>query len=113
MVVDMDKKDKNIVDKFLDLYEKEDNYRYKKIYVRPSKFKSIVGFIFSLIFLILLFTLFTPKPIYFVLLLGDLLIVLYYGCNLFTKNGIGLPKKVLVYEDDEEYTKKENRYKVQ
>lgn len=108
----MDKKNKNIVDKFLEFYSKEDNYKFKTIYVRPSKFKSIVGFIFSVIFLILLLTLFTLKGFYFLLLIGDLLIVFYYGCNLFTKNGIGLPKNVLVYEDNEE-DKKEERYKVQ
>lgn len=93
---------KNIIDKFLETYEYGNNNQnvYKRIYQRPTKFKSIVGFIFCLIILIVLIILFVPKVIYFVLVLGDLIILAFYGINVFTKKGIGLPKTVLVKQEE-------------
>lgn len=109
----MEKKEKNIIDNFLDNYGTEDRkIKYKKIFVKPSKFKCVVGFIFSFIFLILLLTLISFTFMYFLLLFGDLLIFLYYSLNLFTKKGIGLPKYISYYED-EEFEDKTSRYKVQ
>ncbi len=125
----MNRDNKNLVDKFLDIYKREDNYQYKTIYVKPSRFKCIVGFVVSVLFFILMLTFFTLKVLYFVVLLGDLVIVIYYGLNLFTEKGFGLPKNIPVYndydtsndqladienEDDSlEFEQNDSRYKVQ
>lgn len=99
----MDKKDKNIVDKFLDNYEAISNnrVRYKRIYQKPSKFKSIIGFIFSIILTIMMLLMFVAKLMYFVLLLGVILTGVYYGINLFTEKGIGLPKRIPINENED------------
>lgn len=106
----MEKKDKNMLDIFLDNYGTERKVNYKKVYVKPSRRKCIMGFIFSLIFLIILLFIITFSLMYFLLLLGDLLIFLYYTINLFTEKGIGLPKVVPYYEED--FDDKKERYKV-
>lgn len=99
----MTNKDKNIVDKFLDSYEDYNNHRvkYKRIIVRPSKFNTVIGFIFSFGFFIILIRFFIVKPFYFIFLIGDILSLIYYSLNLFTKKGFGLPKTVIV-EDEED-----------
>lgn len=111
----MDNNEKNIVDRFLDGYEyaNSDRKYYKRVYQRPSKLKAIVGFGFSLIFFIILIRLFVFKLLYFVILLGDLAILAYYGINLFTKNGIGLPKTIEVIEQEEASQTNEDTYRVQ
>jgi len=88
---------KNIVDKFLDAYESQNtkNVEYVRTFKRPSKVKSIFGFIVSLIFFVILIRLFTLQIVYFFLLIGDVLILIFYGINVFTKKGIGLPKMVV------------------
>lgn len=106
----MGKKDKNMLDIFLDNYGTEKKVKYKRVYVKPDKNKCIRGFIFSLIFLIILLFIITFSFMYFLLLLGDLLIFLYYTINLFTERGIGLPKIVPYYEED--FEEKKDRYKV-
>lgn len=120
---------RGIVDKFLDGY---DNYNDKKkqtqlvtVYVRPSKFKSIVGFIFCSLLFILLITMFSFNLIYFITLFVTLGVAIYYGINLFTPNGIGMPKTIEVPVDElvneasevnedyeEEFEQKSDRYKV-
>ena len=93
----MNDKEKNIIDKFLDSYEKNNvEKKYVRVIVKPSKGKAIFGFIVSLILLIVLLTLFSLTFMYFLFLIGDLLIVIYYGINVFTEKGIGLPKTVEV-----------------
>lgn len=112
----MDNNEKNVVDKFLDGYEYANNERtvYKRVYQRPSKFKAICGFIFCLIFFIILVRFFVFKVLYFVILLFDIAVLSYYGINLFTKNGIGLPKTIEVREDLEEANRdNEDIYRVQ
>lgn len=121
---------KGVVDKFLDSY---DNYNTKKnstqlitVYVRPTKFKSIVGFLFSLIMFVLLLTMFSFNLIYFLMLFGSLGVAVYYGINLFTPNGIGIPKTIEVpieeiqknesnsmEFDEDEIVEKSDKYKVQ
>ncbi len=94
------KKDKNLVDMFLDGYsvanDESSNMKYKKIYRKPSKVKCIIGFIFCLLILIILIRHFVFKLIFFLILIGDILILLFYGINLFTKKGWGLPKYIKV-----------------
>ncbi len=111
----MDNNEKNIVDKFLDGYEYANSERkcYKRVYQKPSKIKAIIGFIFSLIFFIILIRLFVFKILYFIILIGDIVVCSYYGINLFTKKGIGLPKTVEVIVDEEVSQKNEDIYKVQ
>lgn len=112
----MNNNERNVVDKFLDGYEYANNEKivYKRVYQRPSKIKSIFGFIFCLIFFIILIRFFVFKLLYFVILLFDIAVLSYYAINLFTKNGIGLPKTIEVKEEVEEATKEhEDTYRVQ
>ena len=118
----MDNKNR-IVDKFLDKYAERSNRKteVRKVYVKPTKWRSCVGFIFSTIFFILLLTIFTIKFYYFVMLFVSLIIAIYYGINLFTEKGLGLPRtiEVVVKEDDSmqeselNNQEKSDRYKVQ
>lgn len=114
---------KKVIDKFLDNYDKYNNKETQlvRIYVKPTKWKSCFGLIFSGIFFILMLTMFTFKIVYFLLLFGSLGIAIYYGINLFTEKGIGLPRTVEVPINKEENEKveeidqaeKTDRYKVQ
>lgn len=99
----MDNKEKNIVDKFLDKYETITNnqVRYKKVYQRPSKVKSLMGFVFWGILFVLLLFMFVFSLLYLVIMILVFLAVLYYGINLFTEKGFGLPKRVPVDENDD------------
>ncbi len=100
----MENKDKNVFDKFLDNYERANvKQEYEKVYQRPSKFKSIVGFSFSFIIFILLLFMFVFDWLYFFLLLFDVAICIFYGINLFTEKGIGLPKYVMVEKKEIQY----------
>ena len=101
----MDPNEKNVVDKFLDAYEDINNSRPKKVrvYKRPSKIKCILYFGMSV--LILLFVLITigfylNLP-FIIFLLVDIGVGAFYGYNLFSKNGIGLPTYENKYEDDD------------
>ena len=102
----MNKSNKNIVDSFLDIYEnlsnKNSHKKYKIVYKKPSKIKCLLSFGFCLLFMIILIPMFSFTFMYMLLFLGDLIILLYYGINLFTKKGWPLPKRV---PDDE---KKDN-----
>ena len=111
-----DNKDKNIIDKFLEAYdganEASKTKEYKRVYQRPSKFKCIVGFIFSGLIMFVLLGIFHFSFMYLLIFGVDLLFLLYYGINLFTKKGIGMPK----YVKADEYTKNDDindKYKVQ
>ncbi len=100
----MKNKDNNIIDKFLAHYDNmnaiNENIEYQKVYKKPSRFKCIVGFIFSLLCFIFLIAFFVFKVMYFVILLFNILILAYYAINLFTEKGIGLPKMVPVKNID-------------
>ncbi len=119
----MNNNDKGFVDKFLDGYDKYNskNVELVKVYVKPTKIRSLFGFIFSLIFFIILITVFTLNLMYFILLFGSLAIVIYYGINLFTEKGIGLPRTVEVPVKEEinrndnelNHNKSSDRYRVQ
>ena len=78
------------------LKNSKDPKEYEKVYYKPKKGKNIIGFIFSLLFLIILIKIYGFKinTYYILLFLGDLIILIYYGLNLFTKNGFLLPKFV-------------------
>lgn len=109
MVIYMNQ-DKNHLDRFLEGLTTEGNKKvvYEKVYVRPSKFKSVIGFIMSLIVLIILIGLFTLSVMYFVLIIGDVLVFVFFAVNAFTEKGFGLPKTIgYVVEEDEEETEDE------
>lgn len=61
---------------------------------KPNKFKSIIGFLFSLfVFGFIVFFMGFQFNIFFILVfLIDLLCLFYFGVNLFTKKGIATPK---------------------
>ena len=110
--------EKNNLDRFLEGLTSEGNKKivYEKTYVRPSKAKSVIGFIISLIVLIILIGLFTLSVMYFVLIIGNVLLLVFFGVNSFTEKGIGLPKTIAYaveeeepeeYDDSEEYDNEE------
>ena len=100
----MKNNERNIFDKFLDNYSKlEDNTKIEIIaYHRPSLVKCIFGFIFSLIFFLILLRIFTFSFMYFILFFGDLIILIYFGLNLFTARGFVIPVKYRVSKDEYE-----------
>ena len=101
----MNPNDKNVFDKFLDKYEEVTNNTPTKVrvYQRPSKIKCILNFILSIaIFLGLIFFVGIYLNIfYFLILLLDILFGAFYGYNLFSEKGIGVPTYVNQYNDEE------------
>lgn len=92
---------KNLIDNFLDKY---DEYSAKKkvnveTYYRPSKVKCIFGFIFCLVFFLILLRIFHFSIIYLVIFIGDLVCLLYFGLNLFTEKGFVVKQKYYVSEE--------------
>ena len=85
---------------------------YEKVYYKPKKWKSVLGFIFSLIFLISLIYVFGLNVnIYFIILfIGVAVICAYYAINLFTKSGFLLPKFVEKKEEKAEEEIKDEVY---
>ena len=82
--------------------------KLKKIYYRPTKLRSIIGFIITLIFmLILLFIIgFQLNLIYMILFIGDFLLIVYYSMNLFTKDGLLIQKYVEDKTNNDKYQTK-------
>lgn len=95
---------KNVFDTFLEKYDEYSSRKHVDFeeYYRPSKFKCIFGFVFCLIFFLIILRLFTFSIVYFVIFFGVLICLLYYGINLFTKKGFVIKKK---YRVPEEYLK--------
>ena len=107
---------KNVFDNFL---EKYDEYSSKKkvnveTYYRPSKVKCIFGFIFCLIFMLILIRIFAFNMVFLFIFVGDLLCLVYFGLNLFTKKGFAIKQKFSVPEDylvqEEEIEENEEYY---
>lgn len=96
----------NLFDKFLDRYdaynERNRRIEYRRIIKKPPMFECVLGFGFSFLILVVLIIYFSPTKMYFVILIGDLLFLAYYGVNLFTKKGFGLPATVAVVVDDQD-----------
>lgn len=94
-----------LLDKVLDkLHDNNTSYvEYTKIYYRPTKVKSIVGFVISLLFfLILLSGAVYSSPLFWGVIIIDFIILLYYGINLFTKDGFLIPKYVILPKEENE-----------
>lgn len=107
--------DKNIIDKFLEGYavanENSKQDPYQRVYQKPSKFKCIVGFIFSALIMFFLIRIFKLNFMFLLIFFIDLVVLIFYGVNLFTKKGIAIPK----YVKKDEYTDNDdinNKYKV-
>ena len=92
---------KNIVDSFLDKYEEMSSKKKVNIetYYRPSKAKCIFGFIFCLIFMLILIRIFTINIVFFVIFFGDMACLIYFGLNLFTEKGFVIKEKYRVPEE--------------
>ena len=97
----------NIIDKFLQTYDsinqRNSRIETRRIIKKPKKFESILGFGLSLMVLIILLrhVALSPNGMFFVILIFDLLFLAYYGVNLFTKNGFGLPATIQVLKPEE------------
>lgn len=111
---DNDKKN-NLLDNFLEKYEQIGSVKKVNVetYYRPSKPKCIFGFIFCLIFFLILIRIFTFSIVYFVIFFGDLIILTYFGLNLFTKRGFVIkqkhyvPKEYVTEDEEQEEEKNE------
>ena len=111
----MDNKEKNIVDKFLDTYDKYNSKQveYRRVYIRPTKVKSVICFIFSLIFFILLLTIFTFNFMYFLLFFCYLVVLIYFGSYVFTDYGLCNSTTIEVSVNKEKIVEKKDKYRVQ
>ena len=106
---------KNILDNFLEKYEQMSSKKKVNVetYYRPSKAKCIFGFIFCLIFLIILIRIFTFNIVFFVIFFGDLFCLIYFGLNSFTQKGFvikqkySVPEKYLIQEEQKEEIEEE------
>lgn len=92
---------KNIFDNFLDQYDKFSSKKRVNIetYYKPSKAKSLFGFIFCTIFMLILIRIFSFNVIFMFIFLGDLVCLVYFALNLFTKKGFLVKQKYYVPED--------------
>ncbi len=95
------KDNKNIIDSFLDKYEEIGSKKKVNVetYYRPSTGKCIFGFIFCLIFLLILLRIFHFSIVYMFIFIGDIICLLYFGLNLFTKKGFVIRQKHSVPEE--------------
>lgn len=88
---------KETMDKVLEFLQKDRNTNEKeKILYRPDKARSVVGFIFSLVFFVVMFMFCIFKfSLGFVILLGvSVGMLIFYGTNTFTKQGLYIQKFV-------------------
>ena len=84
-----------IFDKFLNYYESKnvDNVENVVYSYRPSMKKCIINFIISLVVLIVLVIFFSNMGrIFWMIFVVDILVLTYYGINLFTKDGLRIRK---------------------
>lgn len=88
---------KETMDKVLDFLQKDRNTNQKeKILYKPDKVRSLLGFVFSVAFFITMFMFCILKfSLGFVLLLGvSVGMLIFYGFNVFTKEGLYIQKYV-------------------
>jgi len=103
----MNPNEKNVVDKFLDKYEEISDKAptVERVYIRPSKAKCLLYFAVCVgILFVMLFVMgFSFTIGYILFLLGDIAIGAFFGYNLFSNVGIGIPTYVKHYYDEEQY----------
>lgn len=95
---------KEKLDKFLDNMQENDakNIEYEWRLVKPSKKDSIKGFIISLIFFLVSLLLMYSSLLGIFVIIIAFCIMVYFGYNLFSKVGIGMPKRVPKVSEEEE-----------
>lgn len=91
---------KDKIESFLKKVEDKGNEKeqYIRVYKNPSKLGAIIGFIWSLLVLIVCIFLLLHSFLGIIITIIDLIIVVYYGSNVFSKKGIALYKTVKVDE---------------
>ncbi len=102
-----DNKLDNMIDNFIDSYNNapSNNKVRVKMYKKKNKVKSGITFGFCLLILIFLIRLFSLNTVYFVLLFGDVGILIFNGINLFSKNGLATPYYVDMTKEEYEMYK--------
>ena len=110
------KKNSSGMDKVLNFLQKDKSLTKEqvKVYYRPEKKKSILGFIGSLIFFLIAFAFCIINFSFgWILLLGVAIgLMIFYGANVFTKEGLAIQKfvdKRIVEEYEEELEEESER----
>ena len=90
------KKDKNVMDEVLTFLQKDRHKETEKVFYKPDKGRSIRGFIASVLFFLIMFGFCIVKfSLGTILLLGvSIGILIFYGVNVFTKEGFWIQKYV-------------------
>lgn len=90
------KKDKNVMDEVLTFLQKDRHKETEKVFYKPDKGRSIRGFIASVLFFLIMFGFCIVKfSIGCVILLGiSIGLLIFYGANVFTKEGMLIQKYV-------------------
>ena len=92
------KKNSSGMDKVLNFLQKDKSLTKEqtKVYYRPDKKKSIIGFICSVIFFLIAFAFCIINFSFgWILLLGVAIgLMIFYGANVFTKDGFWIPRYV-------------------
>jgi len=114
------KKNSSGMDKVLNFLQKDKSLTKEqtKVYYRPDKKKSIIGFICSVIFFLIAFAFCIINFSFgWILLLGVAIgLMIFYGANVFTKDGLFIQKYVdkrIVDEYEEELEEEESERKEQ
>ena len=87
---------KETMDKVLDFLQKDRSVKKEKIMYRPDKRRSLMGFIFSLVFFVIMFMFcIVSFSLGFIILLAvSVGLLIFYGANTFTREGLFIPKYV-------------------
>lgn len=87
---------KESLDKVLDFLQKDRSRKHEKVLYKPDKKRSILGFIWAVIFFLMMFGFCIVKfSLGTILLLGvSIGILIFYGVNVFTKEGFWIQKYV-------------------
>ena len=96
-------KKNNLIDRFLNFYKEssKDDVEYIKVYKRPNKIKCAFMFAFTLFIIVILFRFFlTPNIMFALIFIVDLTVCIYYGYNLFSKNGYAIGRTVAVKKEE-------------
>ena len=112
------KKDKNVMDEVLTFLQKDRHKETEKVFYKPDKGRSIRGFIASVLFFLIMFGFCIVKfSIGCIILLGiSIGLLIFYGANVFTKDGLFIQKYVdkrIVDEYEEELEEEESERKEQ
>ena len=90
------KQDKNVMDDVLTFLQKDRHKETEKIFYKPDKRRSTIGFLVSIMYFLVMFGFCIVKfSIGCVILLGvSIGLLIFYGGNLFTAEGIWVQKYV-------------------